>query len=76
MAIRVRHLVMQMLIVVPLHELNALILDSQIVTIRGQVSAGSLADASVVEYWHSIQTVDFLPYTVMRIPIEQRRSFP
>ena len=66
----------QVFIVVTLHEFHALILDPQVVTVGGNVSAGGVVNAAVIEDRHAVEFVDFLTYPIMRIPIEQRRSFP
>jgi hypothetical protein len=60
MAPRVGHLVIIMLIIVPFHELHALVPETQVIPIRSGVATGHVADGTVIENLHTVETVNGL----------------
>lgn len=69
-AIRIRHFMVIVLVIITFHKLHALVSDSDIVTVCRGVAFSGMAHTAIVVYFHTVKAVEHLADFVLRIGIE------
>ena len=69
-AIRIRHFMVVVLVIIALHELHALVGDANVVTVFCGVALACMTHAAVVVYFHAVKAVEHLADFVLRVGID------